>query len=62
LKFKRLLEMEACYTYNEPVQRCARDAIETVVKRLVISGIEADLKSVLAPLNSKLVAAMVFEV
>lgn len=39
IKFKRLLELEAGYTDNEPVQLCVQDAIETAVIRLVVEGI-----------------------
>lgn len=40
VKFKRLLEMEAGYTYNEPAQLALLDAIETAVIRLIVTGIE----------------------
>lgn len=40
IKFKRLLEMEAGYTTNEPAQLAVLDAIETAVIRLVVTGIE----------------------
>lgn len=39
IKFKRLLEMEAGYTSNEPALVCVQDAIETAVIRLVVEGI-----------------------
>ena len=40
IKFKRLLEVEAGYTTNEPAQLAVLDAIETAVIRLVVTGIE----------------------
>lgn len=40
VKFKRLLEMEAGFTTNEPAQLAVLDAIETAVIRLVVTGIE----------------------
>lgn len=40
IKFKRLLEMEAGYTTNEPSQLAVLDAVETAVIRLIVTGIE----------------------
>lgn len=43
VKFKRLLELEAGFTRNEPAQLCVRDAIESAVIHLVVKGIHAGL-------------------
>lgn len=40
VKFKRLLELEAGFTNNEPVNLALLDAIETAVMRLIVSGIQ----------------------
>lgn len=39
VKFKRLLEMEAGYSHNDPIQLVLRDAIEMAVIRLITTGI-----------------------
>ena len=39
VKFKRLLEAEAGYTYNEPTEIAVKDAIEKAVHSLIIEGI-----------------------
>ena len=39
VEFKRLLEVEAGYSYNEPVEICVTEAIEKAVQSLVIEGI-----------------------
>ncbi|MBB1486151.1 CsgG/HfaB family protein [Oceanospirillum sediminis] len=39
IEFKRLLEMEAGYTRNEPAQLCLMSAIETAVIHLITQGI-----------------------
>lgn len=40
VNFKRLLELEAGYTRNEPVQLCVREAIESAVVHLTIQGLK----------------------
>lgn len=40
IEFKRLLEMEAGYTRNEPAQHCLMAAIESAVIHLIVQGIE----------------------
>ncbi len=49
VKFKRLLEMEAGYTRNEPVQLALVDAIETAVIRLIVSGLNNNLWALAQP-------------
>lgn len=39
VNFKQLLEFEAGYTRNEPVQLCVREAIESAVVHLVVQGL-----------------------
>ncbi len=39
VKFKRLLETEAGFTYNEPTEIAVKDAIEKAVHSLIIEGI-----------------------
>lgn len=43
IKFRRLLEAEAGYTTNEPVQEIVKDAIEAAVIQLVSSGLAKGL-------------------
>lgn len=43
LTFKRLLEVEAGYSQNEPVQMCVAAAIEKAVIGLVVEGIQDNL-------------------
>lgn len=40
VRFKRLLEVEAGYTRNEPVQLCLTEAIQAAVMRIVVEGVE----------------------
>lgn len=40
VKFKRLLEMEAGYSVNEPAQMCVNDAIEAALVHLIAQGIQ----------------------
>lgn len=40
VNFKELLELEAGYTRNEPVQLCVREAIESAVVHLVVQGVK----------------------
>ncbi len=40
VRFKELLEMEAGYTYNEPVQMCVSDAIESALIQIIAVGLE----------------------
>lgn len=39
VKFKRLLEAETGFTYNEPAEMAVKDAIEKAVESLIIEGI-----------------------
>lgn len=39
VEFKRLLEVEAGYSYNEPPEICVTEAIEKAVQSLIIEGI-----------------------
>lgn len=43
LTFKKLLEIEAGYSHNEPVQMCVAAAIEKAVIALVVEGIQDNL-------------------
>ena len=49
VRFKRLLEIEAGYTRNEPVQMALVDAIETSVLKMVVEGIKLNLWSLANP-------------
>ena len=40
IRFKRLLEVEAGYTRNEPVQLCLLEAIQEAVVRIIVEGVE----------------------
>jgi curli production assembly/transport component CsgG len=40
VNFKQLLELEAGYTRNEPVQLCVREAIESAVVHLTVQGLK----------------------
>jgi septal ring-binding cell division protein DamX len=40
VRFKRLLEIEAGYTRNEPVQLCLLEAIQEAVLRVIVEGVE----------------------
>jgi curli production assembly/transport component CsgG len=40
VNFKQLLELEAGYTRNEPVQLCVREAIEAAVVHLIVQGLK----------------------
>ncbi len=40
VRFKRLLEIEAGYTRNEPVQLCLTEAIQAAVMRIIVEGVE----------------------
>jgi len=53
VRFKRLLEMEAGYTNNEPVQLALVDAIETAVLKMVVDGIKFKLWSLANPADIK---------
>lgn len=39
VRFKRLLELEAGHSYNEPAQLCVTDAIEAALAHLIVQGI-----------------------
>ncbi|WP_034607912.1 CsgG/HfaB family protein [Chitinimonas koreensis] len=43
VSLKRILELEAGYTRNEPVQLCVKEAIETAVAMLVAKGVREGL-------------------
>lgn len=40
VKFKRLLELEAGFTRNEPAQLCVLDAIESAIIHLIVQGLK----------------------
>jgi curli production assembly/transport component CsgG len=40
VNFKKLLEIEAGYTRNEPVQLCVKEAIESAVVHLAVQGVK----------------------
>jgi curli production assembly/transport component CsgG len=40
VRFKRLLEIEAGYTRNEPVQLCLLEAIQATVIRIIVEGVQ----------------------
>lgn len=40
IQFKRLLELEAGYTRNEPAQLCVTDAIESAIVHLIVQGVK----------------------
>lgn len=40
VRFKRLLEVEAGYTRNEPVQLCLTEAIQTALIKIIVEGVE----------------------
>ncbi|MBO3269073.1 CsgG/HfaB family protein [Hymenobacter defluvii] len=46
VKFKRLLETETGFTYNEPSEMAVKDAIEKAVQALVFEGIQLNLWAV----------------
>jgi len=43
VRFKRLLELEAGFSRNEPAQLCVRDAIESALVHLIAKGIKQGL-------------------
>jgi curli production assembly/transport component CsgG len=53
VKYKRLLEVETGFTYNEPSEIAVTEAIEKAVMSLVIEGIDGDLWS---PAEARMVA------
>ncbi len=53
VKYKRLLEVETGFTYNEPSEIAVTEAIEKAVMSLVIEGIDGDLW---APAEARMVA------
>ncbi|MCC6726194.1 MAG: hypothetical protein IT258_16925 [Saprospiraceae bacterium] len=53
VKYKRLLEVETGFTYNEPSEIAVSEAIEKAVMSLVIEGIDGDLW---APAEARMVA------
>ena len=63
VKFKRLLETEAGFTYNEPTEIAVKDAIEKAVYSLIVEGImeglwQAELED---PLKSEAVQEYISE-
>jgi curli production assembly/transport component CsgG len=63
VKFKRLLELEAGFTRNEPAQLCVRDAIESAVVHLIAKGIKKGLWQLQNPedMNSPVLRAYLRE-
>jgi curli production assembly/transport component CsgG len=53
VKFKRLLEVETGFTYNEPSEIAVTEAIEKAVMSLIIEGVDGDLW---APAEARLMA------
>ncbi|WP_157547518.1 CsgG/HfaB family protein [Hymenobacter sp. DG25A] len=49
VKFKRLLETETGFTYNEPTEMAVKDAIEKSVQSLILEGIHEGLWSTRNP-------------
>lgn len=43
VRFKKLLEVEAGYTRNEPAQLCVQEAIESALIHLIVDGLERKL-------------------
>lgn len=52
VKFKRLLEAETGYTYNEPTEMAVTEAIEKAVQSLIIEGILDNLWALKHPAQS----------
>ena len=63
VKFKRLLEAEAGFTYNEPTEIAVKDAIEKAVHSLIIEGIIEGLwqSELEAPLENEIVKDYILE-
>jgi len=53
--YQRLLEVEAGYSYNEPIEICVTEAIEKAVEALIIEGVNEGLWELKNPdeINSK---------
>lgn len=49
VEFKRLLEVETGYSYNEPPEICVTEAIEKAVQSLIVEGVEDGLWSLAYP-------------
>jgi curli production assembly/transport component CsgG len=43
VEFKRLLETEGGYSYNEPIEICVSEAIQKAVQSLIIEGVDENL-------------------
>ncbi len=56
IEFKRLLEAEGGYSYNEPIQICVTEAIEKAVHSMIIEGVLDNLWELKDPENVKTVA------
>ena len=52
VKFKRLLEAETGFTYNEPTELAVTEAIEKAVEALIIEGVQGNLWALENPLDS----------
>jgi curli production assembly/transport component CsgG len=53
VKFKRLLEAETGFTYNEPSELAVTEAIEKAVESLIFEGIQGELWEMKDPKNKK---------
>ena len=53
IRFKELLEYEAGYTRNEPVQLCVQDAIEAALVHLIVTGLREKLWALKNPEDMK---------
>ncbi len=49
IEFKRLLQVEAGYTRNEPVQLCVREAMQSALIHLIVQGVHDRLWSLKNP-------------
>ncbi|MHA2278929.1 MAG: CsgG/HfaB family protein [Candidatus Kariarchaeaceae archaeon] len=63
VEFKRLLEVETGYSYNEPLELCVRQAIEKAVHSLIIEGVIDNMWDLQHPedINSAQIAAYLEE-
>lgn len=53
VEFKRLLEAEGGYSYNEPIEICVSEAIQKAVYSLIIEGVEDGLWELKYPFDIK---------
>lgn len=63
VSYKKLVELEAGYTRNEPVQLCVTDAIESAVIHLIVQGVKDNLWALKNPadINSPLLQSYLEE-